>query len=744
MSKKVSIAICTDGRVESLRTTLASLRQLDYRNFEVCVVYGPTPDGTREMLESWPDPLKVAACPLRNLSMSRNIAIELSAGDIVAFLDDDAIPEPEWLGQIVDAYADDKVGGVGGFVHHHDGVLYQWRYGTTDRLGRADRKLDRATPEYNFPLSTNFPHLLGANSTFRRKALISIGGFDEEYDYFLDETDLACRLIDEGWHIAQLDGAVVHHKYMPSAIRTEKRVLSSWYSIIKNKIYYGFVNNKGHHGTKDIIQEATSFIDGLRRDLEWAISEKLLPSEDLARFNNEVERAWNDGLRRGLSMQRRLLTASRCDAVPSSFKPYLKGAPTQNAKTFCLLTREYPPTKVGGVGRYVHQLAKGLADLGHHVHVITAGEGHDRVDWEEGVWVYRIASLPKVKEQAATAAGPVPEHIWSYAASRLAWLERIAARRHVDCVYSPIWDCEGAAILRDGRFPVVLGLQTTLQFWLDSHPEQRESESFMTTFGRPMLALEKEMLLDSHAIHGISASIVKEIEAAYDVDLSQRAAVVQLGAEDYAALPKQPAPALVDGVSRRVLFVGRLEARKGIDVLLDAAVEVLTEYPDVQFDIVGNDKIQAHAGKTYRELFEERDLAESIKRRIVFHGAVSEEELRGFYDACDIFVAPSRFESFGLIFVEAMTFAKPVVGCRAGGMPEVILDGETGLLAEPGDAQSLREALKKLLNDPSLRSKMGHDGRRRYEQSFTVERMVKDTAELLVAHKRQAARAMRS
>ena len=111
---------------------------------------------------------------------------------------------------------------------------------------------------------------------------------------------------------------------------------------------------------------------------------------------------------------------------------------------------------------------------------------------------------------------------------------------------------------------------------------------------------------------------------------------------------------------------------------------------------------------------------------MIFHGEVDDEVLRGFYAACDLFVAPSRFESFGLIFIEAMMYAKPVIGCRSGGMPEIIVDGETGLLAEAGDTQSLIACMCRLLEDPLLGERLGIAGRQRYEHMYTPERMARD------------------
>ena len=108
-----SIIICTNGRRNALANTLRSLQYLDYPNFEVCVVHGPTEDGTEELLRGYGGTIKVARCPVMNLSKSRNIGISLAAGDFIAFIDDDGIPEAEWLSDLRAGYDEDDVGGTG-------------------------------------------------------------------------------------------------------------------------------------------------------------------------------------------------------------------------------------------------------------------------------------------------------------------------------------------------------------------------------------------------------------------------------------------------------------------------------------------------------------------------------------------------------------------------------------------------------------------------------------------------------
>ena len=95
------------------------------------------------------------------------------------------------------------------------------------------------------------------------------------------------------------------------------------------------------------------------------------------------------------------------------------------------------------------------------------------------------------------------------------------------------------------------------------------------------------------------------------------------------------------------------------------------------------------------------------------------------YAECDIFVAPSRFESFGIILLEAMMFGKPVIGCRTGGMQEIVRPEKTGLLAEPGDPASLSKALERLITDTNFRQSCGVEARKVFEQEYTRDVMCK-------------------
>ncbi|OYV45322.1 MAG: hypothetical protein B7X10_05925, partial [Burkholderiales bacterium 21-58-4] len=177
-----------------------------------------------------------------------------------------------------------------------------------------------------------------------------------------------------------------------------------------------------------------------------------------------------------------------------------------------------------------------------------------------------------------------------------------------------------------------------------------------------------------------------------------------------------------------VLFVGRLEYRKGIDVLLEAIPLVLERNDKVRFRILGDDTLPKSGGsQSYKEEFLAADKGKRWQSHVKFEGRVDNDVLRDAYRACDIFVAPSRFESFGLVFLEAMREGKPVIGCLAGGMPEVVAKDENGLLVPPGDASTLAEAILQLAESKKLRAAMGKAGRMRFIEKFTSKAMAQSS-----------------
>jgi glycosyltransferase involved in cell wall biosynthesis len=175
-------------------------------------------------------------------------------------------------------------------------------------------------------------------------------------------------------------------------------------------------------------------------------------------------------------------------------------------------------------------------------------------------------------------------------------------------------------------------------------------------------------------------------------------------------------PALPHGCSPVVLTVGRLmtgEPGKGIELVLAALARLQPRYPRLLYVVVGDGDLRPRLEHEVRVRFP--------ALQVWFAGAQPTERLRGFYNAADIFVMPSRQEGFGIVFLEAMASGLPVIAGRCGGAPEVVAEGTTGFLVEPSDPDALAARLAALLDQPELRRRMGEAGRRRVAEHFSFE-----------------------
>jgi len=255
---RLSVVINTYNRGRSLRNTLRSLLHQTYNDFEVVVVNGPSKDNTAEVLAEFEDRIRIYRCPDVHLSKSRNIGIDHAAGDIVAFIDDDAIPEPDWISDLIAAYDSPNIGGAGGLVYDHTGTSYQYEYSVCNRVARAS--FDRTPPfdDYLTPGADPFLYLQGTNCSFRRNALIEIGGFDEEIEYYLDETEVCMQIIDRGYQLRSLTRAIVHHKYLSSHIRNQQKVVLDPYSTVKNHCCFAVRNGTRTRPMSEVLDEILS------------------------------------------------------------------------------------------------------------------------------------------------------------------------------------------------------------------------------------------------------------------------------------------------------------------------------------------------------------------------------------------------------------------------------------------------------------------------------------------------------
>jgi glycosyltransferase involved in cell wall biosynthesis len=154
-----------------------------------------------------------------------------------------------------------------------------------------------------------------------------------------------------------------------------------------------------------------------------------------------------------------------------------------------------------------------------------------------------------------------------------------------------------------------------------------------------------------------------------------------------------------------ILSVARLMANeryKGVDQLLQAMAQLARRHPSLELVVVGRgDDLPRH-----QQLAAKLGLVDRVR----FFDNISPAETAACYSRCDIFALPSTGEGFGFVFLEAMAFAKPVIGAAAGGVTDIIEDGQNGLLVPPRNLDHLIEAIDRLLANESLRSEMGRRG----------------------------------
>jgi glycosyltransferase involved in cell wall biosynthesis len=206
---------------------------------------------------------------------------------------------------------------------------------------------------------------------------------------------------------------------------------------------------------------------------------------------------------------------------------------------------------------------------------------------------------------------------------------------------------------------------------------------------------------------------VKQVLVAQGADLG-RVRVIPGGVD---LRPFAAAGPLVPGV---VASLGRLEREKGFDVLLQAMAQVRGGAGGSRLVLGGDGLLAGDLARQVAEL--------GLQQRVELCGFVA--DVPGFLSRAGLFALASRSEGLGLVLVEAMAAGRPVVATRVGGIPEVVVDGETGLLVPPGDPGALAAGIQRLLDDPDLARRMGEAGQQRAQALFSAERMAAQTGAL--------------
>jgi starch synthase len=368
-----------------------------------------------------------------------------------------------------------------------------------------------------------------------------------------------------------------------------------------------------------------------------------------------------------------------------------------------LLTREYPPEVYGGAGVHVEYLARELAPL---VDLTVHCQGADRPDavahrpWDHLAQANPALQVMSTDLSMAAAVGPV------------------------DLVHSHTWyaNLGGhlAAMLHGIPHVVTMHSLESLRPW---KAEQLGGGYAISSW------CEREAAASAAAVVAVSAGMRADILTAYPEISPERVRVIRNGIDTVEYQPDPGTDVLerygIDPARPYVIFVGRITRQKGVPVLLHAAAGMI---PRAQLVLC------AGAADTPEQLAEVTELVDGL--RATRSGVVWIPEMLDkpaviqLLTHAAVFACPSVYEPLGIVNLEAMACGTAVVGSRTGGIPEVVAEGETGLLVPPGDPEALAAALNTVLSDPDLAQAMGQAGRKRAIAEFGWTAIAAQTADL--------------
>ena len=371
----------------------------------------------------------------------------------------------------------------------------------------------------------------------------------------------------------------------------------------------------------------------------------------------------------------------------------------------CLISREYPPeTHIGGIASYTYKTASALARLGHEVHVVTAA-WKPGADYEEnGVQVHRFEE-PRVK----------PRELQALAHARMVakTIARIPGR--FDLVQACEWGGEAFwyALKLGRRAPLVTRLATPLFL-----VEQLNQHAQYGARGWVFRLMERWQTKRSDGIISPTRALADIVCRGWHI-APERVTVVPTGMDPapVQANAGGPLPDALAGLEY-VLYFGRLEERKGVQVLGQALPAVLSAHPNLKAVFVGDDL--SYRGGSMREAIRAMNAGNS--ERLIFLNRLPQKELFPIIKAARLVALPSLWENLANTCLEAMQLSRPVVATRGCGFEEVIEDGVSGFLVEPGDAEGLADAMLAALADPALLERVSQGALRRVGE-FGIDAM---------------------
>jgi glycogen(starch) synthase len=392
-----------------------------------------------------------------------------------------------------------------------------------------------------------------------------------------------------------------------------------------------------------------------------------------------------------------------------------------------LVSWEYPPVVIGGLGRHVHHLATALAAAGHEVVVLSRRPA--------GTDPSTHPSTDEIAEGVRVVAAAQDPHEFDFGTDMMAWtlamghsmiraglaLTVSGSRRRwrPDVVHAHDWLVAHPALALAEFYdvPIVSTMHAT--------EAGRHSGWVAGRISRQVHALESWLVRESDSLITCSASMRDEITELFGPGLAE-IAVIRNGIDavrwPFARRQARPGPA-------ELLFVGRLEFEKGVHDVIAALPRIRRTHPGTTLTVAGDG--------TQQQWLVEQARKHKVLKATTFVGRVDHDELVRLLHRADAAVLPSHYEPFGIAALEAAATGTPLVTSNVGGLGEAVISGRTGVSCPPRDVAALAAAVRVVLDDREAAQRRAIAARERINADFDWHTVAAETAQVYLAAKRR-------
>lgn len=369
-----------------------------------------------------------------------------------------------------------------------------------------------------------------------------------------------------------------------------------------------------------------------------------------------------------------------------------------------IVHREYPPeTAWGGIATFNYHLACEMKNRGHSVDVLSFSYTAPSDTVTDGIRVRRIVS--EVKKYPWDTS--MYYYFWRYSRSVLGAFKQMHEARPYDVV--DLWDhlAEGIGIIKSGLAPTVLRLVSPWS-WVSSNTLNVRERS-IDIWG--LKKMERACASNALLLNSPSRDLADRVMGFFRLGRPVEIIPNPIDAELFKPKPFPP------GSPLKVYFLGRLEPRKGPDILAKAIPCVVRTVPDIEFTFVGTDCPTQTSRSCRKELTEFLE-GKGVSSKVRFQDPVPLQKLHEVYNSAHIVVVPSRYDTSPYVCQEAMACGRPVIGTSAGGMPEYLDQGKAGVIVSPENPEALAVAILDLARDQQRRQHLGQVARERVLQTY--------------------------